>query len=385
MELDKMDLKMVTERLAELDLEVREMAVAEDVDKATEEKKELLERKAELVDLEKRKQTALDITAGKVIPKIIEERKEQPMEIKTFAIDSPEYRDAWLKNFQGKELNEVEKRVLTGGSSAIPEQTANMVVDRLVDMVPLLNEIELFRVDGNINFMVNTVSPGATLEPAGGGVTDSSATLVEVSLGGYNMNAFISIGADLASMAVSAFEEWLVRKLGEAIAYKIEYYIINGTGESQPKGIEKYAIWDDSNGTAVDWDGSALDVGDIDQAIGLLPAAYDNEAKFLMSKTTFYNNVVNLTDVNNYPVVQREGTKFMVRGFEVIFSDQVTADDIFFGSFKRGMAGNLGVDIKVEKQRNLRFNSFDFLGWGVFDCKPAQTGCIVKIAVDIQA
>ena len=45
-----MDLKMVTERLAELDLEVREMAVAEDVEKATEEKKALLERKAELVD-----------------------------------------------------------------------------------------------------------------------------------------------------------------------------------------------------------------------------------------------------------------------------------------------------------------------------------------------
>ena len=110
MELDKMDLKMVTERLAELDLEVREMAVAEDVEKATEEKKELLERKAELVDLEKRKETALDITAGNVIPKIIETRKEMKMEDKTFDRSTEEYRVAWLKNLQGIELNETEKR-----------------------------------------------------------------------------------------------------------------------------------------------------------------------------------------------------------------------------------------------------------------------------------
>lgn len=317
---------------------------------------------------------------------IMDNIKFKDMEVRE-VIATDEYRNAFLKKLQGRELTSPEN-ALTGGTTALPQQTANMIVEKLVDMVPLLNEIELFRVDGNVSFMVNTVAPGATLEAAGGAVTESDATLVEVSLGGYNMNAFLSIGADLASMALPAFEDWLVRKLAEAIAYKIEYYIINGTGDSQPKGIEKYATWDVSDGTAIDWTGdtnTTLAVTDLDKAIGLLPAAYDKESKFLMSKKTFYTNVVNLTDVNNLPVVQREGGKFIVRGFDVVFSDQVAANDIFFGSFKRGMAGNLGVDIKVEKQRNLRYNSYDFLGWGVFDCKPAQSGCIVKIASDIQA
>lgn len=317
---------------------------------------------------------------------IMDNIKFKDMEVRE-VIATDEYRNAFLKKLQGRELTSPEN-ALTGGTTALPQQTANMIVEKLVDMVPLLNEIELFRVDGNVSFMVNTVAPGATLEAAGGAVTESDATLVEVSLGGYNMNAFLSIGADLASMALPAFEDWLVRKLAEAIAYKIEYYIINGTGDSQPKGIENYATWDVSDGTAIDWTGdtnTTLAVTDLDKAIGLLPAAYDKESKFLMSKKTFYTNVVNLTDVNNLPVVQREGGKFIVRGFDVVFSDQVAANDIFFGSFKRGMAGNLGVDIKVEKQRNLRYNSYDFLGWGVFDCKPAQSGCIVKIASDIQA
>lgn len=339
-----------------------------------------LEDNNKIVDLENKSEK---LEGGKVMENI----KIRDMEVGE-VVATEEYRNAFLRKLQGKELTQQEN-ALTGGSEALPTSTANMIVDKLVDMVPLLNEIELFRVDGNVDFMVNTVAPGATLEAGGGAVTESSATLVKVSLGGYNMNAFLSIGADLASMAVSAFEDWLVRKLAEAIAYKIEHYIINGDGDSEPKGIEKYATWDVGDGTAIDWtggeSGASLAVADLDNAIGLLPAAYDKESKFLMSKKTFYTNVINLTDVNNLPVVQREGTKFIVRGFEVVFSDQVAANDIFFGSFKRGMAGNLGVDIKVEKQRNLRYNSYDFLGWGVFDCKPAQTGCIVKIASDIPA
>lgn len=301
------------------------------------------------------------------------------------AVASPEYRNAFLKKLQGRDLTQQEN-ALTGGSSAVPTETMDMIVKKLTDMVPLLNEIQLFRMPGNINIMVNTVLPGATLEAAGGAVTESNATLVEISLGGYNMNAFISIGADLSAMSIPSFEAWLTEELARSIAYKIEYYIINGDGNSAPKGIEHYVTtWDVSDGNAVDWASTALGVGDLDKAIGLIPAAYDSESKFLMSKKTFFNSVVNLTDTNNYPVVQREGNKFYVRGFEVVFSDQVALNDIFFGSLKRGMAGNLGVDIQVEKQRNLRYNAYDFLGWGVFDCKPAQTGCIVKIADDIQA
>lgn len=381
------------------EIEERLSAIKEELDKEDsdvealeKEVNELMSERKEILESAEKRKALLESVAIREVPKedIITPPKEERkfMENKIIDNKSEEYRIAYLKNLQGAELAEIEKRALTGGSAALPEQTANMVVEKLFDMVPLLNEIELFRVPGNVSFMVNTVVPNATLEAAGGLVTESNATLVEVTLGGYNMNAFLSIGADLATMAVSAFEEWLVRKLAEAIAYKIEYYIINGTGVSQPKGLEYYTTWDVSDGTAVDWTGTSgttLAVEDLDKAIGLLPAAYDRESKFLMSKKTFYNNVINLTDVNNLPVVQRVDNKFLVRGFEVVFSDQVADNDIFFGSLKRGMAGNLGVDVKVEKQRNLRYNAYDFLGWGVFDCKPAQTGCIVKIAADITA
>jgi HK97 family phage major capsid protein len=391
MNLDEMNLQQVEERLAALDVEVREATEAEAVEKAAEEKKGLLTRKAELVDLEQRKKTALELNEGKAPEKIIEARKEEKkMEVeKMLDRSSEEYRSAWLKNLQGKELNEVEKRALVGGTSALPEATANKVVEILVDTVPLLNEIELFRMPGSINIAVEVTAPGATVEDAGGAVTESTAVLRQVTLAGYNMNAFIRLGADLAQQAVSAFEDWLTRKLADAIGNKIEDLIVNGDGSGDPKGIEKYVdTWDVSDGTGVAWTGSsgnALAVDDLDAAIGLLPAKYDRDSKFVMSKKTFYTNVANLTDVNNLPVVEREGRNFYVRGYPVVFSNYVTAGTIFFGDFKRGMVGNLSSNIQVEKQRNLAYNAWDFLGWAVFDCAPAAAGCIVKVAANIQA
>ena len=79
MKLEEMNLEQVTQRLAELDEEVRNANDVEFVNKATEEKKDLLSRKSELEDLEARKQAALDISAQKADPVVIE-RKDDKME-----------------------------------------------------------------------------------------------------------------------------------------------------------------------------------------------------------------------------------------------------------------------------------------------------------------
>jgi len=394
MELNEMTLQDVQERLAALDVEVRAMTTAEAVDQATEEKKLLLERRAELEALETRKQNALDLQSGKITPdKVIEERKDEKMMDTVYTHESAEFRSAWLKQLQGKPLSDIEQRAIqigdATGNAVLPSQTANLVIEKLMDMVPMLGEIELFRYPGTLSVPVEVSRPTTELKRGGEALTEKAAVLKSVTLGGYTINTLLRIGADLTKMSVSAFEEWLVRKISEGVAYQIENYIINGTGSDQPTGIEKYAVWDVSNGTGVDWTGGssndALAVKDLDTAAGLLPAAYDRESKYLMSKKTFYTHVANLTDQNHFPVINKEGTKFYLRGYPVIFSDQVAANVIYFGSFKRGMVGNLGVDINVERQRNLAYNSWDFLGWGVFDCKPAADGCIVKIASDIQA
>ena len=78
--LDEMNLSEVEQRIADLDTEVAKMETAEDVEKATEEKRALLERQTELKELEKRKQAALDLQSGVVEGKVIEVRGKEIME-----------------------------------------------------------------------------------------------------------------------------------------------------------------------------------------------------------------------------------------------------------------------------------------------------------------
>ena len=342
------------------------------------------ERKAIIEKAEQRKEKLQKITDGAGEPAHIELPKEERKMDLTFAKDSPEYRVAWLNSMRGVPLNDAEQRALTA-AGVVPEGTANLIIEKMVDMVPLLNEIELLRFKGNVVINVESATPAATYKAGGSAVDEATTTLTEVSLGYYTISTLISIGADMASMAIGAFEDWITRKLAEALSYKIEDAIVNGSGSSAPTGIDKAYVssaWADGT-DSVDWASTALGIADIDEAIGMLPAAYDSNAKFLMSKKTFYTSCVNLTDVNNYPIVTREGNTFFIRGFQVIISDKVTAGDIFFGDFKRGMVGNLANEMQIERDRNLRYNAVDFLGWCSFDCKPSGVLAIIKIAADI--
>lgn len=391
MELDKMDLKMVTERLAELDLEVREMAVAEDVEKATEEKKALLERKAELVDLEKRKQTALGITEGKVEVNVIEERKEQPMEIKTFDRSTEEYRVAWLKNLQGIELNETEKRDYTSAADssggAIPTETSEALFNKMTVIAPMLSEITLLRVAGNVQFTAEGVRNAAVQHAENGAITASTDALVKVSLTGYEFNKLLYISKTVQTMSVNAFESWLIDMIAEDIAVAIEDQIINGSGSSAPKGIAKAATWSTASNLVEVTGTATITYGDVLRLIAMLPARYDSNAKFLAGKEMIYRGLANVTDTGGKPILLNDATgKYPMRilGYPVIQSDKTPDDTLFLGDYKK-VVGNLSQDVTVERDASAGFasNSVAFRGGAIFDCNIALADAFVKLTTAV--
>ena len=91
---------------------------------------ELRDLEAEKKELEKRKTLAEGIQAGTVQTRTIdkfqtldntEQRNFESME-RDAILSTPEYRSAYLKRLQGKELNDVEKRALT--TAAAEQQEA---------------------------------------------------------------------------------------------------------------------------------------------------------------------------------------------------------------------------------------------------------------------
>ena len=156
-------------------------------------------------------------------------------------LDSKEFRSAYLKTLQGKELNEAEQRAYStataNGAEVIPTGIANEIIKKMYEVAPVLEKIRLFHVPGNFKIAVEATNNDAALHTQNGAITAAADTLGEVSLSGYEITKLISASRAVMSMATDAFEAYIVELLAENIARKIENYIFVGTGSNQPGGV----------------------------------------------------------------------------------------------------------------------------------------------------
>ena len=226
---NEMNLEQIYERLGQLDIEVRDMKTVEDVEKATEEKKELLTRKAELEALEARKQTALDITEGKVKPVVIEVRKEtKPMEERVCAIDSKEYRSAYLKNLVGAEMTVEERAAFThttaNTTAPLPATMLNEIWDLVSKRHVIMGDIKTYRTGTILEVVKHTaIAAGAAKVTAQGVANDDEQnTFVKVTLSGKDFSKHVIISYAMAAMSIDALEQYLISEIanniGEALA-----------------------------------------------------------------------------------------------------------------------------------------------------------------------
>lgn len=393
MELTEMNLEQVEARIAELDAEVRAMTEVSAVEAATEEKKALVQRKAELADLAQRKQTALDITAGKIaIPNIIEIRKEKPMsEIVTRdQLATPEYRTYWLKNLQ-QALSDVEKRAgeswgSTTALGAIPTITSGLFLEQMKQVAPLLNEISLFHAPGNFSIGVEGTRNVAAIHTENATITAADDTTTVVTLGGYEIAKLVLVSKTVQKMGVDQFERFLVDTLGGDIGRLVENYLITGNGTTQPKGIEQaYSSWTDTT-NGVQWNSSNTPTAaELMELIGYLEGSYAANAKFLMNHKTFWNKVMTLRDDSKYPVVNVDGLAKRLLGFPVLFSSYVPDYTMYFGDFKKAVYANFSEDINVALSEHAGFanNAIAYRASCIFDSKIARPLALVKGATSI--
>lgn len=382
MNINDMNLHEVQERLAALDVEVREMTSAEDVDKATEEKKQLLERQKELLDLEQRKKTALELSEGNGEAKVIETRKEETkMDLSKMTMEqriaTPEYRDLWLAKLMGRNIEKRDNEMgLTEVGDVVPTLTQERIFNKLRDYVPLLNEITLLQVPGNVTFVVEGTKNDAAIHAENTLITPAADTMTKITLGGFEIVKVLRISATIKAMSIPSFETWLVDNLAESIADKIGEYIIYGDGNGEPKGLDSAAVYTDGT-NAVDWtNDNTVTTAELIELVGYLKPGYHRRAKFLMNHKTYWS-VVSKQENQKYSIMTPDWKRLL--GYEILLDDRVDDYDIFFGDFKK-VVGNLSQNIVVDRSAESGFlnNAIDFRGTAIFDCDIATGEAFVK-------
>lgn len=303
-----------------------------DIDALTEEVRGLKEeKKAIIAAAEKRSRLKENISAGKAGTVIKTFQEDKDMEERTFAVDSEEYRSAFLRNLQGKELTAEERTAVTA-SAAIPTQTMNMIVSRL-ERNPLIAAVDMTHIPGNVTYPVESAVADASWVAMGTAATDSADTLASISLGAYKLIKTVEIGADVAAMSVPAFEAWLVTRLANKIEKAVDNAIINGTGTNQPTGLLK----DGEITKTGTFTKAGMKYKDLCAILAAIPSQYLNGASMATNRALFYGEILGMEDTSGRPVVVADAqspAKFNVLGFPVIVDDNMAADTVVFGDFK---------------------------------------------------
>ena len=308
---------------------------------------------------------------------VIEERTED----KRMDRNSVEYRDLWVKNLQGR-LNEEEARAYAAvdANNAVPTIVADKMFEKMKKLAPMLSEITLLRVAGNVKFVTEGVRNGATKHTENSAMTAAADTIVNVTLGGFEFMKLIQISRTAALMSVGAFENWLVEMLAGDIARAIDDYIINDAAN----GIAALTYTTGTN-QILDTATTGYKYGDICDLIALLPAAYDAEAKFLVNKKTLYNNIAQIVDSAKRPIFVPDTVNGMggtLMGYPVVVDDYVsTANNALYLGKWTDVVGNLPEEIHVDRDESAGFtaNAIVYRGIGVFDSKPAKGDAIVRL------
>lgn len=230
MQINDMNMEEVTARLAEISSEL-ETRSGEELEALASEVAELNERKAELEAYEQRKAAAEALNSGEIAGTVIERKEVIEMtEVRTYGIDSPEYRDAFYALIAGTATAEQRAIVVdntapgNGDAIAIPKALDDMIWDNIHTAHPILADITTVRSGIAMEVTKHTAITNRVAKKLDkdANAGEEENTFVKVVLYGYDYEKFVELTYAEAKMSQGALEQYLAdeiaAELGESLA-----------------------------------------------------------------------------------------------------------------------------------------------------------------------
>ena len=378
MKFDEMNVEELQARQAELAGMDTEGATTEELEERAGEleaiRDELQARANAAAKAEEERQ---QVAESRLDPVIKEFNMEEKKMENRFAIDSPEFREAFLKNLQGKELTAEERTAVTA-TAAIPTVTMNQIVDKL-ELNPLIAAVDLTQIPGYVTYPAATSVNEAAWVEMGTAAEDAADTLAAVTLGAYKLIKTVEITADVEAMSIDAFETWLVARLVNKIEKALDSAILNGNGAVSNMATGIITTKSTQDGT---FSRSGLTWKKLTEIMGKLAPQYHANASFVMSPTLFFGHVLGMVDSQNNRVVvndPQEPRKYNVLGFPAIIDGNCGSEELLFGdlkAYKMNLAK--GIEVKKSEEAAFRTGSAVYRAMTLADGKLADANAIVR-------
>jgi len=344
----------INTRLAAIHQEV-ETANGEAFDKLEQEANDLMTERQKIMDeIQKRQQLRENIAAGLITGETIENHEEENnMENRTFTLESPEYRSAFLKDMRREDLSDVEKRAftfLTSNTTApLPTAMQNRIISLIGEAHPIVADV--FQLNSGTTIAIPVAKAvkadaGQTVE--GAAANELEIEFTDVNLGGDDYTALIKMSYKMMNMSIDAFEDYLVAQISERLGAKLAADIVANI---------KAGVADENKvTTGVNYDNLCAAIGAL-KRVGAL-VLYGTRA-------AIYSKLVGMVDANKRPIFQNtitEAAAGALLGATVKFEDALGDTELLVGDPKKYYQ-NIVAPISVDRGKELDNSKVVFAGY----------------------
>ena len=356
-----MTLEEIKKRLEEIiTLLSKEDTTAEEVEALEKEADKLEEEKRSIVAAsEKRAETLNKVKKGLVgttVEVVQENRKEEVNMEKRYA--SKEYRNAYLKDLLGLELNEEERAAFVHTTDNTPNPVPTTMLNEIWDLVSgehaILEDITIYRTGTVIEINKHTeIKKGRAKVVAQGAANDDEEnTILKVTLSGKDFSKSVELSYAMAKMSIEAFEDYLKNEiatnLGEVIA------------EDVIAQIKK----DMSNDNVVtSADANNITYKEVANTFAKLKKA--KKVFVYVNQSTLYSQLCGMVDDNGRPIYQpnaNDDAKGSLLGGQVRIDEAVADGEILIGDSKK-VVMNMVQDIIVEDDKDIKAHKYIYSGY----------------------
>lgn len=263
----------------------------------------------------------------------------------------------------------------TSTGTTIPTTTLNKIEEMLRQTSALYNMVDVLNIPGYLSIPVEDTVNDASWIAEGENSTDVNDKLKSVNFAAYKLIRTISITAEVSKMTVSAFENWIVKKITNRMAMAIENAILNGTGNGQPKGILKEEIT-----TLETSEAGKFSYEDICKIMANLKAGYKKGSAFVVNTQTLWNDIVTIKIGDNLAFVPDATGEFAGRifGKPVIEDEFIGEGKILYGLFdKYTINWNENVNVTSDDSAEFRSGNRVYRGMALVDGKTVNTEAFV--------
>lgn len=313
------------------------------------------ERDARAAEAQRREiRTAVANGAGRVIASAPQEQRRGA----AMALDSAEYRRAFLQDLNGEELTPETRSAFvatTGNTTApLPTTMLNQIWDLVSTEHSILGDITMYRTGTILEVVKHTaIAQGAAASVNENAANDDEQnTFVKVTLSGKDFSKHIDVSYAFGLMSIDALESYLVKEIASGLSAAMATDVVTqiGTDMAVANKIQTAAA-------------NKVTFTDVAGLLALLERA---EHPIVYARRSFiYKHLVGMVDTTGRPIFQlnaQDGAEGYLIGCPVKVEDAVAATKMLAGDSKK-VVYNMVQDVMIESDRDIKKHVTTYSGY----------------------